>query len=655
MSSEVYSVTVVGNEAAMRALSQLDGEATKSTQRFNAASKESGEHASKFAEKVGTISQMFKGVSRDVDSVGGEMASTFARGTSDVLGMAEALGGNGLLPIIGAVSFAVGMGAKAWDTYKEEAERAANASIESLARNKKAVDDMLAKFKESVKPATADEQDELRQRAGIVQKRMQEVEFARKTAEADAVRTRDDGLRATYLQKSRDAQNELTRLERESEGIAERRKQVQEDLRKQAEADALAAKVAAEMEAARLRHKEDLARIEKDRSTLAEQELKASFTQMQYEDQLRETDRINQEGMAKWHESLKMVANDWGAVERGVKFVEEATTSWMQLTLKGKEQHAQLLASQSGISNTLKIQRLRDVDEVRKAEIDLERDITIEKANKAEERGEIDDFEASATRATAIQVADEKKRQIAESTDFAIAEIRRLEQAQQRQMMGALYASSVNATYSASMFMVGDATSFATSQLQKFGDINRDNYRELLDFTPKTIEAFAKAAQAAIFNMGLQAGVKSIFESGEALKEEALTLGSIFYNPAEAATHSASAATHIAAASMYGMIGIGAVGGSLAIGGVRGKGGLIGSGASSTGAPSSGGGSSSTGPSTGGGGFSSSQQPYVKITNVFEAGAWYSGDDQALKRTGSHFLRAVQEDAFERRERDRGN
>jgi uncharacterized membrane protein YgcG len=142
---------------------------------------------------------------------------------------------------------------------------------------------------------------------------------------------------------------------------------------------------------------------------------------------------------------------------------------------------------------------------------------------------------------------------------------------------GDVYAMSVNTAFSVSMFAVGEAVGFAMKQLEKFGSINRENYRDMLAITENTKAAFAAEAQAFLFQLGLKAGGQAIFETAAAGQENALAMGSAaILDFRGAGMHLASAGMHSAAAGAYSVLAVGGVGASLAIGSQRGEGGMVG-------------------------------------------------------------------------------
>lgn len=210
-----------------------------------------------------------------------------------------------------------------------------------------------------------------------------------------------------------------------------------------------------------------------------------------------------------------------------------------------------------------------------------------------------------------------------------------------------------SASYGAGMFVIGNATSFASGQLKEFGNINRDNWRDTLAMTEDKKAAFLAEAQAALFNMGVQAGVKSFFEQAEALKETALMFGSLAMNdPKGVAAHGAAAAGHAVAAGAYSVIAVGGVGASLGIGAMRGGGGLAAAG------PGAGGGRA--GPSPSGGGAAGPRAPgapegggATNITFVYEAGSINAADERATARTVANGVGAARGSWFERRRMER--
>lgn len=225
-------------------------------------------------------------------------------------------------------------------------------------------------------------------------------------------------------------------------------------------------------------------------------------------------------------------------------------------------------------------------------------------------------------------------------------ELERLRQEQIRASIGMAYANSVNASYAVGMYAVGKSVDFVSSELMQFQDINRDNWRDMLQITEDTKAAFAARLQAFLFSTAIEAGKMAIWENAEGIKETALGAGALFTNPAEAASHFVSAGLHYAASAAYGTFAGGAAVGAGVVASQRGEGGLFASAPSGGGGYGSGGAGGGGGPSGGsysGGGERGGGGPVViNITN--EPGSMPPDDqDRAAMAVARHVRRAQQD------------
>lgn len=83
-----------------------------------------------------SIESSFKGIARDIDVVGGEMSSKFAKAAADAVSVATAIGTGGLAGGAAALSAAVGIAADAWKRYEEAVAKAASASAEHMKKER---------------------------------------------------------------------------------------------------------------------------------------------------------------------------------------------------------------------------------------------------------------------------------------------------------------------------------------------------------------------------------------------------------------------------------------------------------------------------------------------------------------------------------------
>ena len=195
-------------------------------------------------------------------------------------------------------------------------------------------------------------------------------------------------------------------------------------------------------------------------------------------------------------------------------------------------------------------------------------------------------------------------------------------------------------TFSAGMMVIDSAMSVTNKYLEEFGQINRDNWRDLLNWSKDKQAAFAAEAQAALWSLARQAAPKAVFENAEGIAAAAAAAGEYGKgNVAGGVLLTAAAVGHYAASAAYGTIAVAAGGASLAIGSQRGSGGMFaaspggGSPSPSGGGPSGGGGGGSPTRSRGGGGGDSGGGGGVSITYVYEAGSINANDERATART----------------------
>jgi hypothetical protein len=248
----------------------------------------------------------------------------------------------------------------------------------------------------------------------------------------------------------------------------------------------------------------------------------------------------------------------------------------------------------------------------------------------------------------ALESADKQKRLVSEITSLSAA---------------LQYVKNVSApTFSAGMMVIDSAMSVTNKYLEEFGQINRDNWRDLLNWSKDKQAAFAAEAQAALWSLARQAAPKAVFENAEGIASAAAAAGEYGKgNVAGGVLLTAAAVGHYAASAAYGTIAVAAGGASLAIGSQRGSGGMFaaapggGSPSPSGGGPSGGGGGGGGSPtrSRGGGGDGSGGGGGVSITYVYEAGSINANDERATARTVTRAVGNARGSWHERRLLDR--
>jgi hypothetical protein len=288
-------------------------------------------------------------------------------------------------------------------------------------------------------------------------------------------------------------------------------------------------------------------------------------------------------------------------------------------------------------------QRKALLDEANAAEILRQAKQELAEADAEEEEAE---KKARAERAAAWEEMEQqliREKQLREDAARAAEEQERAVRAAQ---MAQFYANSVNASFTVGMYAVGKSIDFASSELMQFQDINRDNWRDMLQITEDTKAAFAARLQAFLFSTAIEAGKMAIWENAEGIKETALGAAALFTNPAEAASHFVSAGLHYAASAAYGTFAGGAAVGAGVVASQRGEGGLFsaspGNGGGYGGAPGGGGGGPSGGSYSGGGERGGGGPVVINITN--EPGSMPPDDqDRAAMAVARHVRRAQQD------------
>jgi len=206
MATEVYSITIAGSEATMRALQALDQQSTKAAEKANTAVAEGAEKTGKWQAKVQALGGQFGQLGQNIGAMGGTAEATFARVVGGAAGLANAIGsigGGGIVAAVAGVSLAVKLLRDAWGAE----EAAAKAAAEERKKALEVEAEHLERIERAIRAEMALKTEAGAQEAGIHAERM-----ARRAQEMLADVDRARGLRdqaaAEYdsrLKRSRDA------------------------------------------------------------------------------------------------------------------------------------------------------------------------------------------------------------------------------------------------------------------------------------------------------------------------------------------------------------------------------------------------------------------------------------------------------------------
>lgn len=583
MSQEIYEVRIFGNEAAIQALTQLDNRAKQASEQFNSGAKAGATSAETWADKVRKLGDKFKDVSRDVDSVGGSFAATFARGTDDVLSMVTAIGSGGLLGGVAVLSTAVGLLYTKWQEEQARTKAAIERSTQQLVDQAAMHDDLAKRILASGKDITEEDKNNARASSEAYKKELavaqQQYEIIRKL--------RGKNYEEMLLQTQLEAQMALRvgdivmKQKMDEAQVLAYRKQRLEAQRQEFELSKID-----------VQNANALARAA-ERRALAENNIKANgYNYIAAEEARNERIRaaraesmgLDKFGDAKDEFDLQGDAENDPQNQYHRRILDaqaEADRSYRstrrdaEISNESELAQGRVAAARNGLNEFSTMdQRARVMRYEAEQQASVERLQLADRERKRIEEMSHDEYmtlNQLDEDHTAIVIANRQA-----ETEATIRALERQQQAEQRMMAQQVYGTGVNAAYGASMYYVGQSIDFVAGQAQKFGNINRDNWRDMLAITEDTKAAFAAQLQAFLFNMGIQSGKMAVFEMAEASKEGALMAGSIaVYDFAGAANHGISAAAHLATAGLYATLGTGAVGGSLAIGALRGSDGPI--------------------------------------------------------------------------------
>lgn len=590
----LYQLRVSGQADVTSALDQIRKSAEESGRATAQAFTKGGESVAKQKLTLNDVEGALKSMSRDVGIVGGQFAEVFARGAADAAGMAQALMGGGVLGAVGLVTAAVGLVAKAWEEWKEQTEKQEKAAIASL----KAQQEEHAKLVEGIKARNKETAEDT-------------AKNALASFEAHTVQIR---------RIEEDTKQQVVRLAALGEAsmfddVAKRRQR---------------AEILGNIETLNTEFM-----IAKSGRRMAQRDIEVSSAALgqkkMAEDEKKQQETANatfEKALEKRAVVAKRARDDNARAESDAQQAAMASSNFADA-----EQQRVRIANSRATANAIKefFAELADDSTLAKQVSAME-----SRMEAALLRPFEDDARTKKRDAIAKKVADQYSHQIAQEEELARATKKRSEE-QSRASQAQVQNMAISAAHTNVMYGLGVGIDYVSGYAQKFGDINRDNYRDLLEINANSIAAWAKYTQAFLWSLAIQSGKQAVFEVAEAGKETALAVGSFALQDYQGgALHLMSAGMHGIAAQNYAAIGSGSAGASLAIGASRGSGGIFsltqeerekkdrdrgGGGALAGGGP---------GRLTSGGGGGPA---VINYTVVYAAGAVNAANDEQLKRT----------------------
>lgn len=161
--------------------------------------------------------------------------------------------------------------------------------------------------------------------------------------------------------------------------------------------------------------------------------------------------------------------------------------------------------------------------------------------------------------------------------DATIAALEEQTQARNNNMAATIAAGQIELAHEATLMVVQPVVQEFTGSLRELGDVNRENYQDFVLFSDELPAIIAKKSQAILAGIAAEAAGKAILSMGESAYMFATGLSylAIPGMQGQAMPAFASAGKYAMAAAVYGGIAGVSVGGAVAIGAMRGEGGLV--------------------------------------------------------------------------------
>ena len=592
----IYELEIRGSDVVIKGYANVAEQAGATQARIANSNKKTAKSTEQVVESVkplhesiGDLGGAFQSVSRDIGAVGGKIAETFSKAADDVLGVLSALGEGGVRGYAAAASIAVGWIATAYDELVVTAEEAAEAAKKAAEITKKAAEEEKKEIDAVVKS--------LQGKYRV----FTDIEIAAANERSRRSKAAIDDL-TTEMEEDRKIWNDKTRRLSETEE-ARARYHKNEELRK--------TEIAKWTEAGAQLDQAAKSQAKQARREVLIEEINAHK---------EKTKGIEEIGKAFRNQFI-----DW----------KDANAEMARTAQKEGKEVVDIISGISEASGK-ELDAIKAVNEAFAKQF-RSWDVAVEKQDKA--------------RKTDVDVIKMTGELTKASDAYAFAKMKETREFERSTKIKAMDAAG-NVAYGVSMMALSSSVSFATSQLQQFGDINAINYRDMLTINENTVASFAKAAQAAIFNTGIKAGSEAAFQGAEAIKELAAGFGYLATPGAQASAVMSfkSAGLHAAAATAYGALGGALIGTSLGIGALRGS--VIGTGESGTAI------STSALPSSSGGGYGSGRgsvggpsegEGQTVINFNYNAGSMNAADERAMARAVAKGARSARSNGFLRR------
>lgn len=589
MPNVAYRINLVGMEQAIAGLKAVHGSA------YSPPSV--SESWGKFSSKLDHVSDSAKKVARDMDATGNKVAESSLKAIDNITGLAAAMAA-GPFSLVGAIGLVVG----GWAAYNSITSRSAEIDREA----KTAVDALMASTR-----ALAEQQVSLNE------------------SDSKQLKHRQDVVDLTITQNALNLQAMNLNVMGFRMMVEEQRR----GLNSLSLSDPTGAKRAGEL----MQTIDTLKGLEAG-YTLAvreQEKLRGEAADVRY----RLIGAIAEETDAKRTADAKKnsderAKHDAEAIERSAAAAIEFDQRDQRMAQAREDAQTERLARGEEEEQKAETERERRVEEALADDQELARQ---EKKHDNERLDKLREYDQAA------KLASQEQRE----------ELKRLRDEQMKATAGMIYAQGVNTAYTTSMYAVGKGIGYATSELQQFQDINRDNYRDMLQINENTMAAWAQRLQAFLFTTAMEAGRMALMENAMGLGEVARGTGALFTNPAEAATHFVSAGMHYAASAAYGTFAGGAAVGFGVVAASRGQGGLFASASTDQGGGLSSGGGGGGGPSGGsygGGGERGSRSPSIVVNINNEPGSMTPEDQDRAAVTTARYVARAQRSWFARQQ-----
>lgn len=498
------------------------------------------------AEVAGKYSNMFKAVSRDIDALTGSFSAQSSKWISDVLGVVEALGTGGALGAVTGVTAGLGILKLAVETtygawLKEE---------QALEERRKVFDEAHLQ-RQSLILGVKDKQFALLEQSSLA-----EAEAANNAAQASvaalSIQAKAGAAMLEAMRKNGDATSDYYKALQKDQADTVEQLAIASRQRQFAEAALLTEQMKAEAKRRTDIHKEGIkeeARASQEAADKArERERQAAEARKQERDainadfkrRIAEEERDRDASWSKSNAAFKSFENEIAHINsEGIKLRAEKHGEWV-------EEYIRMLNVAANEEDKLNKAAL-------KSRAEAFRDGKLDEEKKALEKVKKADNEAAAAKKKHTEEIKNQTQALKEHTASA-------------------YSSAASMVFSDTItWAIQPGIEALTGKLDQLGQVNRDNFWELYDFSKMTPELVAAQVQAMLAGIAKEALTKTAFESAEAIKETAMGFGAIAINDYKGAgAHFISAGAHSAAAGAYAAIGGGAAVGAAAIGATRG-------------------------------------------------------------------------------------